>query len=39
MKKYEAPTSEIIVLKKSDIITTSPDTPFVDGDDLLEDGL
>lgn len=38
-KEYISPISEIIELNKNDIITTSPDTPFVDGDDLFEDGL
>ena len=37
MKKYEAPISEIIELEPADVITTSPDTPYIDGDDLIED--
>ena len=37
MKKYEAPASEIILLDKMDIISTSVgDTPIVDASDLLE---
>ena len=32
--------SEIMLINEEDIISTSPnDTPIVDGDDLLEDGL
>ena len=38
-KKYEAPISEIVDIREQDIIRTSPDMPFVDGDDLFEDDL
>ena len=40
MKKiYEKPVCEILEISKTDIITTSPDMPFIGGDDLFEDGL
>ena len=38
-KNYDTPLCEIVEIKKTDIISTSPDMPFVDGDDLFEDGL
>ena len=38
-KNYETPISEVIEIKEQDIIRTSLDMPFVDGDDLFEDGL
>ena len=37
MKKYEAPTSEVILVNCDDVISTSPtDSPIVDADDWLE---
>ena len=38
-KEYIYPELEIIAIDATDVITTSPDAPFVDGDDLFEDGL
>lgn len=36
MKKYETPTSEVIVIESTDIIRTSPDTPIIDADGFLD---
>ena len=37
MKKYETPNFETILIQADDIIRTSTgDSPFIDGDDLLE---
>ena len=39
MKKYESPLCETILLEEKEIISTSIEPPFIDGDDLFEDGL
>ena len=36
MKEYEAPYFEIALIDKSDVITTSNDSPLTDADDWLE---